>query len=128
MDVLEDIFNRACGIQSNPNPATIRGWNLPAHLESLCLDFQDVFGLKVMKGDKGQWAKGAKVLHELRVTRATMERAKRENPKLTLTWPGAIQNLDCVRNCKAEEAEQFDYVLIPGTNDYQQVRRNGQQH
>lgn len=97
MDFIDMAFDRAEKMAANRDAValTVIGlWNLAPHLSDICAEFVGISHVPVSKGDKGKWAKGASLIHEIAACR-TMKAAytKGRADGLTLTWPGALVEL-----------------------------------
>ena len=114
-DPLTAMFNAKCKADAKPAETVIRAWNLPVHLQDICILFAHLTGVDVTRGDKGKWSRGAMRLHELTATgadyKAALERMAKD--KLTCTHPLALyETLKAAMqsNHKQVEAVAVQYV------------------
>lgn len=119
LDMAFDRLEKQAGNPDSKSEDTIRRWNLPPHLEAICIQFVKLAHVPVMKGDKGKWAKGALDLHELGAS-AVMPQAMAAGKKdhLRLTWPGALVELCRGEMADAQPAQAERKVIINGVECY----------
>jgi hypothetical protein len=98
LDVATNIFNHAT--KAKTAESVIRKWNLPVHLQDICLEFAGVFGIEadgptptITSRSKKKWAASAAQLYEIHPTHAELIKARDVAAgKFPISHPGAAVN------------------------------------
>jgi DNA-binding Lrp family transcriptional regulator len=98
LDGATDFFNRA--VKAKTAAALIQKWNLPVHLQDICLEFAGVFNVEadgptptITARSKKKWAASAAQLYEIRPTHAELVKARDiAAGKFPISHPGAAVN------------------------------------